>query len=523
MADAHSRLPIVRPAAVIAALEQRSRWILGFFCLMFLLGTCGRASQKLFWHDELFTLYMTRLPGLGDVWRAIADGAEASPPLFAAITRASTGLLGEGLITVRLPAIAGFLIASLAACVFVTRRCGPIYGLVACLLPTATDAYVYAYEARPYGIVLALAGIAMVSWQRATDDRHRAVSLALLLSSLIAALWSHYYAVLLLIPLALGEMARFWRRRTPDWTMWAVLVTPLGALAPMAALIQSAVDGAPALFSTVRPGVVIESYEAVLLPLAVPAVVILTAIGVATTVGRRALPFDEPHPADAVPFHEWVAAVALMLLPVWGAVAGGLVVGTFVPRYAVSWVVGFSITAAFVAATMSSRPKLVGAIALVTLLGWTSAKMARSTRLLALDAPTIAEANAALLNERGLPLPIVVTHAHVFFPLVEYAPRDIATRLVLLAGPPRVAELWGPETREQSLVALSTRFPIHVEEFDTFITTHRHFLVYGPPMWVNAELRAAGARLSIIAEERGFARFSMSNPAGILLYEATFD
>jgi len=159
VADAHSRLPIVRPAAVMAALEQRSRWILGFFCLMFLLGTCGRASQKLFWHDELFTLYMTRLPGLGDVWRAIADGAEASPPLFAAITRASTGLLGEGLITVRLPAIAGFLIASLAACVFVTRRCGPIYGLVACLLPTATDAYVYAYEARPYGIVLALAAI----------------------------------------------------------------------------------------------------------------------------------------------------------------------------------------------------------------------------------------------------------------------------------------------------------------------------------------------------------------------------
>jgi hypothetical protein len=511
------------PAVVIAALEQRSRQILGFFCLTFLLGTCGRASQKLFWHDELFTLYMTRLPGLGDVWRAIADGAEASPPLFAAITRASIGLLGEGLITVRLPAIAGFLIASLAAYVFVTRRCGPIYGLVACFLPTATHAYVYAYEARPYGMVLALTGIAMVSWQRATGDRHRAVSLALLLSSLTAALWSHYYTVLLLIPLALGELARFWRRRTPDWTMWAVLLTPLVALAPAAVLIQSAVDGASDLYSTVRPGVVIESYEAVLLPLAVPAVVILMAIGVATTAGRQARPVDEPHPADAVPFHEWVAAVALMLLPVWGAVASGLVFGTFMPRYAVSWVVGFCITAAFAAATMSSRPKLVGAIALVTLLGWTSAKMASSARLLALDAPTIAEANAALLNERGLPLPIVVTHAHVFFPLVEYAPRDIAARLVLLAGPPRVTEQWGAGTREQSLVALSTRFPIHVEEFDTFITTHRHFLMYGPPMWVTEELRAAGARLSVIAEERGFARFSMSNPAGILLHEVTFD
>jgi len=159
---------------------------------VYLVATCGRASQKLFWHDELFTVYLTRLPNLSDVWRAIEQGAEAAPPLFSVLTRASIGLFGEGLISGRLPGIMGFLVASLAVYSFVKRRYGALYGLVASLLPSATHAYVFAYEARPYGLILGFAGIAMVAWQRAAEGRRRVLWLLLLGTSLSAAVLCHY-------------------------------------------------------------------------------------------------------------------------------------------------------------------------------------------------------------------------------------------------------------------------------------------------------------------------------------------
>jgi hypothetical protein len=516
------RLPAALPN-FIALLEQHAPWLLGGFCVVYLVGTCGRASRKLLWHDELFTLYITRLPHLSDVWRAIATGAEASPPLFFAATRASVALFGDGLISVRLPAILGFLIATLAVYAFVRRRYGALYGMAACVVPAATHAYVYAYEARPYGMVLGLVGIALVAWQRAAEGGRRAWWLALLCSSLAAALLSHYYAVLLLAPLGLGEVARLWRRQTPDWMMWGVLVAPLGALALVLPLIQSAVAGASGFYSAVRADVVIDGYEAVLVSLSLPSIVILTAIAAAATVGRGRLTADDRISTPSAPLHEWVAAVALMLLPVWGAFAARLVVGAFVFRYATSWILGFSILVAFAAATMSSHARLVGAIALVTLLGWASLKIAPSARFLALEGPTIADTNAVLLADRGGVLPIVVTHAHIFLPLVEYAPREIAARLVILAGPPRVADRWGAETAERSLRALSTIFPIHVDEFDSFLAGHRRFLLYGPPMWVTEELRAAGARLLLKGEEHEIAPFNMSDPGTNFLYEVRLD
>jgi len=489
---------------------------------VYLVATCGRASQKLFWHDELFTVYLTRLPNLSAVWRAIEQGAEAAPPLFSVITRASIGLFGEGLISGRLPGIVGFLVASLAVYSFVKRRYGALYGLVASLLPSATHAYVFAYEARPYGLVLGFAGIAMVAWQRAAEGRRRVLWLLLLGTSLSAAVLCHYYAVLLLAPLALAEMTRLWSRRTPDWAMWVVFVAPLTALALMAPLIRSAVADVPRFYSAVSPAVLQESYESVLVPLSMPAVVMLIAMCAVTMLGRRDLSFVRPVDATAAPLHEWVAVVGLMLLPLWGAIVAQLITGGYMPRYGIAWVLGFSITTAFVAATVSTTPKVTGAVALVTLLSWTSAKMMPSAKLLAAEPPTIARTNAALLATRGGSLPIVVTHAHVFFPLVEYAPRDIAARLVMLAAPPRVAPQW-IGTSERTLMALSTMFPLRVDEFDTFIARYRRFMVYGPPMWVTEELRAAGARLDLKGEEREVAPFSVSNPAGIFLYEVTFD
>ena len=120
--------------------HQHAPLILLGFSALYVAGTAGRASQKLLWHDELFTLHVSRLP-LSNLWAALATPSDQTPPLFHLVTRAFMWLLGDGLIAIRLPAILGFLLAMLCLYAFVARRYGPLYGLLAAVVPVATNAY----------------------------------------------------------------------------------------------------------------------------------------------------------------------------------------------------------------------------------------------------------------------------------------------------------------------------------------------------------------------------------------------
>ena len=91
-----------------------------------------------------------------------------------------------------------------------------------------------------------------------------------------------------------------------------------------------------------------------LVPFSMPAVVMLIAMCAVTMLGRRDLSFVRPVDATAAPLHEWVAVVGLMLLPLLGAIVAQLITGGYMPRYGIAWVLGFSITTAFVAATVST-------------------------------------------------------------------------------------------------------------------------------------------------------------------------
>jgi hypothetical protein len=212
-----------------------SRWVyrLGasFVGVLYLLGTLGRAHQKLFWHDEIFTVVLAQL-GPAALWGALRTATDLNPPAFYLATRVAEMIFGQGLIGSRMPAVMGVLAAALCAGLFVRRRYGPFAGLVTILLFLATDAYLYAYEARPYGLVLGLAGAALVCWQStlATSPVRHAGAVAGLWASLTTAIACHYYAVLLLLPIAAAEVSRFLRRRQPRWPVW---IGTGGAIAPM--------------------------------------------------------------------------------------------------------------------------------------------------------------------------------------------------------------------------------------------------------------------------------------------------
>ncbi len=166
------------------------------------------------------------------MWSTLATGVEQTPLSFYVGTRASLEVLGDGGIAMRLPELLGFLLMSVCVFSFVERRTSPLYGLLAAVFPVATIAYGYAYEARAYGLVLGFSAAALLCWQVAAEGRHRRLAAAGTAVALAAAVGSHYYAVLILIPLLAGEAARATARRQVDWL---VLASFCGALVPLAA------------------------------------------------------------------------------------------------------------------------------------------------------------------------------------------------------------------------------------------------------------------------------------------------
>ncbi len=198
------------------------------FSFVYFFEVTVRASEKLFWYDELLTLYFARLD-IHTLWPALNSGVDFNPPLFYVLTRATEGIFGEGLIATRLPEMIGFWLFCICLFFFVNRRAGHLAGTMAMLFPMLTGAFYYAYEARPHGIVLGCCGLAVLFWQLTTEKPGAKIWYLGFGFSLLAGFMLHCYALLLVIPFACTELLMRYRSRRPFWT--ALFIPTLPAIA----------------------------------------------------------------------------------------------------------------------------------------------------------------------------------------------------------------------------------------------------------------------------------------------------
>src|SRR6478672_5018373 len=146
---------VVRPShSALAAVEQRWPYPLALLSVFFLAFNILLDAKRPLSNDELFTFYISRQPTLHDVWNALLTGAEQLPLFFFVVVRLFTRVFGTNQTTLRLPETLGFLLMSVSIFLFVRRRVPASYALVAFIFPAVTDAYYYANEARPYGLVM---------------------------------------------------------------------------------------------------------------------------------------------------------------------------------------------------------------------------------------------------------------------------------------------------------------------------------------------------------------------------------
>lgn len=187
---------------------------------------------KLLSQDEMFVLQTDTVSSLRELIHIQRYYPISLDPLvFHVLAHACTRVFGPTALALRLPSIFGFLL--MQVCIFFATRviAGPRAALVAMTFPALTATLFYAPEARPYGLLLGFYALAFLAWQTATRRTgKRTGSLVVLAIAIALTLNTHYFGILILVPICVAEFARTLMRRRLDLPMIAAILAGMAGI-----------------------------------------------------------------------------------------------------------------------------------------------------------------------------------------------------------------------------------------------------------------------------------------------------
>jgi hypothetical protein len=474
---------------VAAFLESNPLYPLTFFFVAYAISALAH-SVRLFWYDELFTHYVSLLPSFSGIWAAMMDGLDFNPPLLYVFTRWSYAVFGHSQVAARVPSMVAFLVMCLGIWVFVRRRCGFLYALAAMWIPCLTEAFGYASEARPYALVLAFSSLALVFWQSATEPGRRNLSLAGFAAALACALLSHCYAILVLVPFGLGELARFIKTRRPDWKLWFAFIVPLSSIllyVPMLhnlrGYVMNSVSFLPSLAFAPRfysfllspppGGISVFGWNQAIWPLLIALVIVAVSKRGNPEASAAAVPKDTP-------VHEMVCLAGFVFLPFVGQLFATTISHSFIDRYALPAVIGVACLLPLIgaAATAGNRRVALGLATLFSLWFVTTSGVwfARLFQQHPYDLPKIDFASVPK------DLPIVISDPILFLEANYKEKPAIAARFRFVTERSSALRYTGTDLFDRGYYTMERWLPIRgkVFEFSSFVERNPHFLIYGP-------------------------------------------
>ncbi len=509
-------MPLTELAAHLAEsssrlLDRHRHLILTTLALGWFLLLVWVVHVRPFWHDEVYTVLVSRLP-LATMWRAYLDGIDLSPPLNTILTRPIHLLTGEGPVVTRLPAILSYLTTCVVLFAFVRRRSNTVMALAASLLPMATIAWTYAKEARGYGLTMACFACALYGWSEAAAGRKPVAHLTLMSAALAAGMWTHYYFVLAFVPLVIGELVRQVQIGRVSWRPWLAFAAAAAAVLPLLPL--AAVASAQRTTFWARPQTfdVSHTYSFILGRLVTGSsariatfslLVVVPIVAVLVHLRRQRTP-------SALSTHDLVACLVALLVPAGGVVLGQIT-GAFSERYVAYAVVGLLGSVPLLAWSIAPARRVFDvawlALALVLAMQVTRTEIAdrRPWQDALSDRPILAD------WLRGGD-DIVVTGHIEYLPIWYYSPTEAQRRVKYLADPEGQLETTGSDTIDRGYLALSRWLPVPVERIGEFGRAHRHFFLYTPgtdETWTERRIRTWNATITFLGRDGGGSLFEI--------------
>lgn len=472
-----------------AAFEKHRYAILLLITALYFCAAAFHALSKPLWYDEIITVIAASRSSAAEVWRA-AQATDANPPFPHLLTYFAMRLFGHNDIAARVPAMVGVWTFCLCLYRFTRRRVGIFYALAALLLPLATEAYTYSVEARAYGLELGFTGLAMAAWQAC--EARRKTGAALLALSLAGALLCHYYALVLWMPIAGGELFR--TRQTGDfrWPVWAAMVIGTSPLAASISTVSHVVSNFVHTWATPYPAQAVEFWESGLARLIVPLVFFVTLSALLAI--KRSGADDEPAEAPKLAAHELIACVLFIAAPAL-AVAGALfVTHSLALRYLLPCLTGFLLLAPMLLAHLANGRALPGfAMFLST---------AACPVYLAIENPPAPNPFYAepVLQQALQSGPVVVPDGQLFLRMWYYAPENLKRRLLFLSDDAAAIHYMGFETIDSGLRAIKPWCSVQVLSYAQFAWPGRELSVYQTvlrPGWLLQKITDDGGSAEI--------------------------
>ena len=444
------------------------------------------ALRRALWFDEIFTVTISRL-SIDQLWKTLSTNVDAHPPVTYVLTHASLRLFGDGSFSARLPSIFGFCL--MAVCVFryVAFRTGAAWGFLAALLPFASDAVYYGSEARPYGLLLGFSALALVTWQHATADRHRIISLFGLVIAIVLAVSTHYYALLLAFPLLTAELTRCCTRRKVDWPVLLCSTLPFALfviyLPLVLHLVQIYKDNAwnpPTLKG------LYSSYQYVFPGLA-PVLLAVIVVCLPVSYLLRQIGASENWPL-LPPLHEWIAALALALIPFPAYVIAVLKTHQLYPRYVLPLLVGCAILFGFACYQIWRARVAYAVAAAMCLLSWMTIMQVQTIR--SLPEPDFGCPSPPLTGPT-VSLPVVIDDSKAALRCWFYAKPPLKSRIVFVADPEEATTVGLSNSIQNNLLIAGDVLHFPVVPYKPFRAAHHEFFlskgVDGEARWVLAK------------------------------------
>jgi mannosyltransferase len=224
----------VRPAALERERRLPAWWPLAALVLLAAVLRLATLDEQSFWYDEAFTPVHVLHTSLGATLRGVAH-TENTPPLWYVIAWIDARILGDGEIALRLPSALAGIVTVPVVWAIGRELAGRRVALIAAAIVAVNPLLVwYSQEARAYGLFVLMAALAMLCFVRAERQPTRGRMAAFALSGALALL-THYFAVFLLIPMALWLLRERSLRRAALPAIAALALVGLALLALISA------------------------------------------------------------------------------------------------------------------------------------------------------------------------------------------------------------------------------------------------------------------------------------------------
>ena len=466
-------------------LGVHQRLYLAAASLLCVVTFAGYAHERFIWADEAIQLGIVRLGSLRQIWNALHDSLQEDPPVLDWVIHFLFRAFGDSLFLARLPSILCFCLMCLCLARIAWRYAPPAYAAATFFLPFATTLRGWGSLARPYAPMLGFSALTLLCWdnlQNADGRRLWRWRIAFLFS-LAITLSTQFYSILILLPLGLGELAKWIIRKRPDWP--TILCMPL-ALVPYCfwspILISAGHTYLKHYYYKVEFQTLYEFFGSMVFSLPWAGLVLLLLFAAAWLGAKPAEAVQRPSISQA---HRLLLVVScgFLLLPFCGYLGGVLWTGWFPPKYYMVAAFGLILWVPLLLPAVSFSRKVVGLCLFLAMAGHgllVGARGVSGFRRLERPYPSLAEIRRLIPD----PHPDIVVSAPMHFgPFLEANKSDTSAHVLYLFDAQKEVAAYGTDASDLT-VGIGYERSIRLGRpsttaapFDAYVATHRHFFI----------------------------------------------